>query len=361
MVFYMRVQDADNSMIKLILLTASKLLPPAPPKALVRAVLAAMAFWTALAATDALAVVVPDLYQAAVNAPDRSEAGLAAAFEAALRVVVVKVTGRRSAPQEAAFAPLLGNARRYMQQYRAGSGNQIWVAFDGPALERWLAQGGLPLWGRDRPATLMWIGVGDKNGGSVLTREDSTELKRSLDQQAAARGIPLIWPTAADVTRYGVSFATLSQAPASSLADSAKRAGAAGMLIGRAADARAASVRWVFLFQGRSAEYSGAAEGIDRVADAYAGIYAASGESAPIDIEVAGVGSLQSYASVQTYLESLTQLSKVSVVGFDNDILHLRVVARGGLEPLQRVLAQDGRLQATAPGPGGVPRFRASP
>jgi hypothetical protein len=54
-------------------------------------------------------------------------------------------------------------------------------------------------------------------------------------------------------------------------------------------------------------------------------------------------------------------LSKVSVIGFDNDTMRLKVVARGGLEPLQRVLAQDSRLQAVAPGAGGVPRFRAVP
>mgnify|MGYP000873806070 CR=1 FL=1 len=247
-----------------------------------------------------------------------------------------------------------------MQQYRAGTGNQIWVAFDGPALERWLSQNGQPLWGRDRPATLVWIAMPDKKGGGVLTRDDGSEFKRGLDQQAAARGIVLLWPTAADVQRNGVSYALLLQGPASALAESAKRAGAGGVLIGRVAD-RLAGVRWVFLFQGRSAEYSGLSEGVDRVADTYASIYAASGENASIDIEVTGVGSLQSYASVQSYLESLTQISRVGVVGFDNDTMRLRLSTRGGLEPLQRVLSQDARLQSIAPGPAGVPRFRTAP
>ena len=66
-----------------------------------------------------------DLYQAAVPAPDRSEAALSAAFSSALKVVLVRVTGRRGVAQDPAFSPLISNARRYMQQYRAGTGNQI--------------------------------------------------------------------------------------------------------------------------------------------------------------------------------------------------------------------------------------------
>ena len=301
-----------------------------------------------------------DLYQAAVPAPDRSEAALSAAFSSALKVVLGRVTGRRAVAQDPAFSLLITNARRYMQQYRAGTGNQIWVAFDGPSLERWLAQNGQPLWGKERPATLMWVGVpNNKGSGDFLTREDGSELKRAMEQEAAGRGVPLIWPTLSDVQRSGMTYAALVQGPATAFTDTAKRLGADGVLVGRAADARGATtVRWVFLFQGRSSEFSGSLEGVNRAADVYAGIYAASGESSAVNIEVSGVADLQTYAGVQGYLESLTQISRVSVLGFDNDTLRLRLVARGGIEPLQRVLGQDGRLQPAAGGPAGVPRYR---
>lgn len=316
------------------------------------------AAWTAPAPSRA--AVVPDLYQAAVPAADRSEAGLGAAFEAALRQVLVKVTGRRAAALDPALAPLLASARRYMQQYRAGSGNQIWVAFDGPALERWLAQNGQPSWGKDRPVTLVLLAVPDaRGGGSVTGRDDNSDLKRALDQQASSRGILLMWPTAADLARLGVSYDRLMREPGSTFADSGKRLGAGGVLIGRADARPGTGIRWLFLFQGRSAEYSGADEGVQRVADTYASLYAATGASIPVDFDVTGVGSLQTYAAVQAYLESLTQVSRIDVTGFDADTMHLRVVARGGLEPLQRVFAQDGRLQVE-PG-SGVPRFRATP
>ncbi len=326
------------------------------------AAVTAVLLFAGLPWVPARAVVVSDLFQASVPVTDRTEAGVSTAFSAALRQVLVKMTGRRSAAADPVFAPLLASARRYMQQYRSGTGNQIWVAFDGAALERWLVQNGQPSWGRDRPVTLMWVGVADrKGGGKVLTREDDTDLRHALDAQAASRGIPLLWPSAADVQRQGVSYDSLAQGPGSALADSAKRLGASGVLIGRASDAKPGSpIRWVFLFQGRSSEYSGADEGLERVADTYADLYAASGDSMPVDLDVTGVANLAIYAAVQNYLESLTQVSRVGVTGFDADTMHLRVAARGGLAPLRRVIAEDRRL-IEEPGIGGVPRFRAVP
>ena len=100
-----------------------------------------------------------DLYQATVPLADRSEAAQSAAFEAALKSVLVRVTGRRTADEDPALAPLIHDARRYVQQYRAASDNQVWVAFDGSAIERWLTQNGQPLWGHERPATFVWLGV----------------------------------------------------------------------------------------------------------------------------------------------------------------------------------------------------------
>lgn len=301
----------------------------------------------------------PDLYQAAVPVTDHSDNGMSNAFQSALKVVLVRVTGRRSAAQDPALAPLLGNARRYMQQYRAGTGNLVWVSFDGTALERWLAQNSQPLWGKERPVTAVWLGVpGGKGPGSILTREDSSEFKRSLEQQAAIRGIFLLWPSAADVQRSGVTYANLVQGPATSLADQAKRLGADGVLVGHAGDS-AGGVRWTFLYQGRSTEFSGAAEGVDRAADTYAGMFAANGESAKVGLEVTGVSDLQTYAGVQNYLESLTLISHVNVVGFDSDTMRLTVVARGGAEAVQRALGQDSRLEPSGGAEPGILRFHA--
>src|SRR5271170_6676762 len=111
----------------------------------------------ALCADASLALTRAELYQATVPVADRSEASLAAAFEAALKIVLARVTGRRAAQDDPALAPLVANARRYVQQYRAAPDGQLLVAFDGAAIDRWLTQNNQPLWGHERPATFVWL------------------------------------------------------------------------------------------------------------------------------------------------------------------------------------------------------------
>jgi hypothetical protein len=294
-----------------------------------------------------------EVYQATAPVSDRSEAAQTAAFKAALKIVLIRVTGRRTADEEAVFAPLVNNARRYVQQFRSAPDDQLWVAFDGSAIERWLAQNGQPLWGRERPSTFVWLSV--QTGAQtvkVLTADDTSELKGAIDAAAATRGIPLVWPNAAAA---GAPTAATAPSPA----DIGHRLGAEGVLIGRANNvAEAASVRWTLLFQDRSSEFSGAVEGVNRAADLYAGMFAASGSLAPVDIEVGGVADLRDYANVQGYLESLTFITHVSVQALSGDTVRFRLTTRGGIESLQHAIALSGRLQPQPAGDNGIQRFQ---
>lgn len=299
-----------------------------------------------------------ELYQATAPLSDRSEAGQEAAFETALRTVLVKVTGRRGVDQDPALAPLIASARRYVQQYRPAADNQIWVAFDGPALERWLTQNNQPLWGVERPTTFVWLAVQTAQGGVVITAEDTNSpIKAEFNAAAAQRGIPVLWPSAAELSRNHLDFAAVSAATPATLAEVGHRASSEGTLVGRASDGGA--VRWNYLYQDRNADFSGpVAEAVNRVADTYAGLFAVTGALAPLDLEVTGINDLKDYASVQTYLESLAFVSHVGVESLSGNAVRFRLTARGGSESLQHALALNGRLQPIAAGENGMQRFQ---
>jgi hypothetical protein len=300
-----------------------------------------------------------ELYQATAPLTERSEAGQEAAFEAALRTVLVKVTGRRGVDQDPALAPLIASARRYVQQYRPAPDNQLAVAFDGAALDRWLTQNNEPLWGGERPTTFVWLAVQSGQGGTVITAEDTTSpIKAELTAAAAQRGIPVLWPSAAELSRNHLDFAAVAAATPAMLADIGHRSGGEGTLIGRAANpADATAVRWVYLYQDRGSEFSGpSTEAVNRAADTYAGLYAVSGALAPVDIEVAGINDLKDYASVQSYLESLAFVSHVGVDSLSGNVVRFRLTARGGAESLQHALAL--KMQPLAAGENGMQRFQ---
>jgi hypothetical protein len=314
----------------------------------------------ALAPEPAGAVTRSELYQATTGVAGRCDSGDSAAFQAAMKTVLVRVTGRRSADEDPGLAPLIVSARRYVQQCRSAPDNQLWVAFDGPAIERWLTQNGQPLWGHERPTTLVLLAV--QTGplsGTVVTTDDSGELKTAIDAAASARGLPLLWPSAAELQRNRLDFAAVNGGAPTTLAEIGRRIGGEGVLIGRASGAGAtANVRWIQLFQDRSNEYSGTFEGVNGAADLYAGMFAASGNLVPVDIEVTGVNDLRDYAGVESYLESLTFISHVSVESLSGDTIRFRLATRGGVESLQRALSLNGRLQPLAAGENGIQRFQ---
>jgi hypothetical protein len=325
------------------------------PAALLWACVAGLCFGEA-----AFSLTRAEMYQATVAVSDRSEAAQTAAFQNAMRTVLIRVTGQRSADEDPALGPLLTNARRYVQQYRAAPDSQLWVAFDGPAIERWLTQNGQPLWGHERPTTLVLLAVQTgAQSGSVIATEDSSELKAAIDAAAVARGLPLVWPSGADLQKYHIDFATVNSGAPSAFADIARRMGSDGILVGRASGATAtANIRWTHLFQDRSSEYSGTLEGVNRAADLYAGLFAASGSLVPVDIEVTGVSDLRDYAALENYLESLTFISHVSVESLTGDTVRFRLATRGGGDSLQRALSLNGRLQPVAAGETGIQRFQ---
>jgi len=317
--------------------------------------------WAALSAGHASrASTRAELYQATVPFADRCETAPPAAFQAAMRIVLVRVTGRRSADEDAALGPLVGNAHRYVQQCRAAPDNQLWVAFDGPAIERWLTQNGQPLWGHERPTTFVWLSAQTApQSGTVITADDTSDLKMAIDAAAVARGLPLLWPSAADIQRSHLDYAGVNDTAPSALADIGRRMGGEGVLIGKASGTSAnANVRWTHLFQDRSSEFSGTLEGVNRAADLYAELFAASGTLVPVDIEVTGIGDLRDYASVETYLESLSFISHVGIVALTGDTVRFRLATRGGAESLQRGLSLTGRLQTMTAGDDGVQRFQ---
>ena len=313
-----------------------------------------------LLGNSSLALTRTEIYQATAPLADRSENSQTAAFQAALKVVLVRVTGNRSIDEDSALAPLISNARRYVQQYRAAADGQIWVAFDGAAIERWLTQNGQPLWGRDRPATVVWLAAQTgAQTGVLLGAEDKSDLKQALEDAASLRGLPLIWPSAADAQKSHIDYAGVVAGSPATLAEVARRLGGEGVLIGKAnGNSAQANVRWIHLFQDRSSEFSGTLEGVNRAADLYASLFAASGNIVPVEIEVTGINDLHDYAGLETFLESQTSISHVGVQSLSGDTVRFRLATRGGVESLNRALSLNGRLRSIEAGENGMQRFQ---
>lgn len=160
-----------------------------------------------LATTTAQAIEVTDLYTGVVPVPDQSEPARLDGQAAALRQVLVKMSGAPSVLALPQVQANLGKAAAYVQRYQymvqpapadtpvgTPGSLQLQVSFDGRALEQLLQDAAAPIWGARRPLTLVWLAVADDRGRRLLDADDEPELVRELQYASRARGLPVVLP-----------------------------------------------------------------------------------------------------------------------------------------------------------------------
>lgn len=296
-------------------------------------------------AARAPGAVPPGLYQATV-AGDASEAGRAAAVSDALRQVVVRVTGRRTAASDAALAGLYAEARRYALAFTSGVAGQLTIGFDPDALDAALVGAGQPLWPRDRPATLVLLV--SEGVGPARTLAADPGARREIERAAQLRGLPLVWPGPLEAAVEQQRVADALAGRLEPLQALALGLGAEGVLVRRSATPAPA---WSWLGPaGPGTITATATDAIDALADRYAAQYAArEAGSGRVGVVVRGVRDLNDYARVLAALAALATVRGVEVYEAEGETLRLRVGFRGEPDGLRAALLQSDRLSADEP------------
>ena len=135
------------------------------------------------------AIKVPGLYEVEVPVADQSEKARLEGLQTAFRMVLIKLTGDRQAAGRRSLLPLMQRAQDYLQQYRYRevsntvdiegqtpllvSETRLWLKFDEDNLNRALRNLGVPVWGNERPSTLVWLAVSDESGRHLTGLEDT--------------------------------------------------------------------------------------------------------------------------------------------------------------------------------------------
>jgi hypothetical protein len=296
--------------------------------------MAACLLSSTMCAGAAIAATLPDLYETAQPVGASREN----AFTEAFRTVAIRVSGRRDAPDQ--LARQLADPRKYVQRFGFTADNVLQVGFDSVSVDKMLVDAGLPIWGRERPTTLVLLGVENADGSTRwISAQASGSERQSIERAAYERGLPIVWAAMDAQDRAHAEASTISE----TLLQTAERYGANAVLLGRA---RGGSVRWTLLSVDGASESAGSlADGVHLAADAFARVFAASGSALnAVVVEVSGVGNLNAYAATLNYLESLTFVRSVAVEQVSRDALRFRLTVRGDAETLRRAIALDNRL-----------------
>ncbi len=339
-----------------------------------RAARAGLAFIAAgMSCSGLSAATVEDLYSVTVTRSQELAAGQAPRTQEdeirfALGQLLPRVTGRLDAALEPALADMLQNARSYIVQSGLLDRETLLVMFDARAIEAALVARNQPIWGPERPLTLLWLAIDTGQGergilsaGEALTDispeflELRANFREELTTVAEERGLPLSLPLMDLEDMAALTFIDIWGGFTDQLRQASSRYGADAVLSGRArVSAFGVNVQWTLLKDGGQFALGGTSmrDGLNRLADFYAAEFSTFGGVRATLITVLGVETLDDYGRIMRYLESLSLLESVGVEEFVDGALSVRVDARGGTAVLERVLGLSTLLTPTA-GPLG--------
>jgi hypothetical protein len=311
-----------------------------------------------LVSAAADAATFPNLYQVTV-APDPAAADQqAAAIELALGRLLVRITGNRDAALDPELQRLLAEPRRYLNSYGLVRQGQAQVGFIPGRIDQALTELNFPVWGQERPLTLLWIAVDDGLGGRALLGANTaaeegaaaspamaellTAIRTELAAVADERGLPLTLPLLDLEDLSAVTFTDVWGGFDDLVARASARYRADAVLIGRVRPGLFGNeVQWLLLRDGTRAVVAGGAlrDGLDAVANLSAAELSTRGGARTARLTVLDVVTWSDYGRVMSYLEAQSVFESVDVESFDRGALNVRVAARGDTGVLERVLA----------------------
>jgi uncharacterized protein len=318
---------------------------------------------------SAVAAPVDWLYDVAVPVADQSADARGAAFKQALLVAVKRMSGLTDVPSNPTVASALESPQRFYVEYRYREADNpiagatppkvlmLSVRFAENAIQKLIADAGLPLWSSNRPTTLAWIAVIDGPARTVLGAGDRSALSAAMRARASERGLPLVLPAMDLDEQLQVSEAAVAAGMSAVIEQASDRYTPDQILVGRVT--RGANNAWSvdcqvsehgnlqsFKLESPAPEAAGAAI-VDRLVEALVARYAvSSGTQERLQIQVDGVSGVGDYGALMKYLSGLEFIDSVRIEEVRPNTVLLSLATRTPWDRLRDLLALDGRLAA---------------
>lgn len=318
-------------------------------------------------ATGVPAAEVKNLYSTEIPVHGQEDAERMDAIRRGIETVIIKVSGRRDAIENTKVLSALVNPIRLVQQFRYFPLPQEWqqmvdeqgqyysqllrISYDSQAVNRILREARLPVWGRARPSTLIWLAVEEWNQRTILGTDALPQLREILVRQASNRGIPVLFPLFDLEDQARLSFADIWGDFQDTILPASQRYQAGSVLVGRMyrQSMDEWQVRWthyqdteVFRWTSEGTQQEQALiAGLNIAADQFAERFAHIDEVEDdnrLAVLVHDVGTLNAYARVKSYLESLDLAQDVLVEEVSANRVKFTVNLRGTVEAFKQAI-----------------------
>ncbi|MDH5395949.1 MAG: DUF2066 domain-containing protein [Gammaproteobacteria bacterium] len=300
--------------------------------------------------------VVNHLYEAELPVQTQSREERALVVREALKEIMVRVSGRNSASALALDETLVPSPTRFVQQFRyqkygpnevipvAPDGakpytHKLWLLFSEEVLVSFLRQQALPVWGKTRPATLLWLVVDDQKQRILIGNNTPHPGRTYIEQHAHERGLPFRLPLLDLADQSKLQVTDVWGNFEDTILDASKRYQTESTLVGRVYlnFNKTWHTRWTLYSAGQRQDWEvnnsmtldeAVKEGLSLTAEALSVRFAqvnTAETNAMLSLQVKNITNLKAYNQVVDYLQNLSMVSEVQAyqVNKDNVIFHI--------------------------------------
>jgi len=311
------------------------------------------------------AVVDTNLYSGEVVVPSQSLADRNEAIPDALIQVLQKLSGQREMPFSPALDEALGNAVklllsfRYQNVERTGpdgvmtSELQLVAQFMQAEVDRVVTQTGLPRWQQERPAVEIWVVIDDGNKRELKPLEFEYAWE-SLQDIAKMRGLPVSWPELDEEEIQLVDMRLIWGGFTDYLVERGAPADGVAIIAARR-EGPEWTLRWNLAigeqhWSWRSSDQElmfALAQGVHTMTDHVSAINTIAASEQGVSSVAVTVGELnnaEDYADCLEYLQSLSIVTAVEILGADPGRVHFQLQLNATPEYLSEAFSRGSVL-----------------
>ncbi len=227
------------------------------------------------------------------------------------------------------------------------------IVFEENMVNEALWKNNLPVWGKTRPSTLVWVAVQDLGQRFLLNANEPSDILDALTYYADKRGMPLIFPLADLTDQNNISVSDVWGNFSDPILVASQRYQPDAVFVGRVFRDPFGGwqARWA-LYQGEQLDTwevwgqdikDVVRDGIDRSSDGlgnrYAQMASSEGNQQFVDLLIDDVKSLQDYVKISDYLVSLAPVAQLQVRGINATHIVYRILLRGQRHGLKQAIA----------------------
>ena len=309
------------------------------------------------------AVVVEALFTIEMPVADQTTSVRLETFGEAFKLVVIKVSGSDDALKSPAFSRPMQSSARYVKQFRyinrkdenseGFDSGQLFlkIDFNQQLIEGLLRDNKFPVWGRERPGSLLVVSYDVNETIRLVSGETTPKIIKLFDNAAVKQGVPILFPLMDLEDIALVKIGDIVSRQYSNIEILADRyepdALVIGQIVGRSGQGWHGDWEVRFGEQVFKWKYKGSSrqQVVDQAVKHLARVLAleyALEDHRRVDqtllMSVSAMPEFNQLISVQRYLESLSVVDSVRVALVSSDVVTFKLKLRNDAEDLQRLI-----------------------